>query len=368
MAPRVLVLALENWLGTARLPKALQAAGFKVTLLSYPNTLVSLTRYADDRGLCHPSDTAEAVAKRMLDLIEVLPTRLIVPGDDRALRFLQHIIEVAPQGRLPAALVDLARASLPDSSAFKYGADKEAATRLVASFGIQVPKHAPIGSRADLREAVEDLGLPVVIKPLSGRAGVGVQILATHDEVEKAVIDPASTWIAQQYIRGKPAGTAAVALGGKCLGSLHYVKTLTHPGETGPATVVTRLENDDMGRATTAFAQATRFNGFFSPGYMVEEDSGTVYFIEMNDRIVPLVANSGKVGLDLCRALYCGIKGAARPRLDPSAPSMIALYPQELHRDPNSPYREHILDEPLDDPQLHKAMEQGIAMLATGMA
>jgi len=364
--PRVLVLALENWLGAARLPRALSVAGFQVSLLCYPNTLISLTKFADDRDICVPSDSAEIVAQRILSLVEKNQTRMIIAGDDRAVRFLQHIVEVAPTGLLPKELTDLARASLPDPSAFKYGDDKEAASRLMDELGVRTPRRQLIWSTGDLREFAA-MGLPIVIKPLTGTAGQGVQILRTQDDVRAATIDPRSSWMAQQYIVGKSAGSASVALNGDCFATLAYEKTLTYPGETGPASVATRLDHDEFHIWAGAFAKATHFNGFFSPGYMVEDSTGEPYFLEVNSRVVPMATCAARLGLDLCKCLFAKIVGAPIPKLDPEAPKVIAFYPQELHRDPNSPNRHLLLDEPVDDPLIHKAMERGIEMLAAGL-
>ncbi len=362
--PRVLVLALENWLGAARLPKALQSAGFEVSLLSYTNTLISLTKYADDRDVCVPTDSAESVAQRILALLDNKQTRLMIPADDRALRFMQHIAEVAHMNRLPKELTNLVAASLPDPGAFKYGEDKDAASQLMSDLGFRTPKRALIWSRQDLREFGAEAGLPVVLKPLSGTAGQGVQILRTEEDIAVAMIGAESKWMAQQYIVGKSAGTASVCLDGRCLGAIAFEKTLTYPGETGPASVITCFDSAEIDRASHTYAKATHHNGFLSLGFMVEEETNDPYFIETNARAVPLVGFSHWVGFDLCGALYNRLVGAPAPQKDPSAPKVIAFYPQELHRDPNSPYRKLILDEPTDDPAVHAAMQKGIDMLA----
>ncbi|HTQ11987.1 MAG TPA: ATP-grasp domain-containing protein [Fimbriimonadaceae bacterium] len=365
--PRVLVLALENWLGAAHLPRALTRAGFEVSLLCYPNTLISLTRFADDRDICVPTDGAEIVARRILGLIESKPTKMCIPADDRALRFLQHIDQLAPTGQLPKPLSDLARASLPNPDAFVYGEDKESAGRLMESMGVRTPRRELIWSTGDLRDFIAEAGLPVVIKPLVGTAGQGVQVLRTDDEAKAAQIG-SGRWMAQKYIAGKAAAAASVALHGKCLGTIAFEKTLTHPGETGSASVVTRLDNDEIRHAAATFAKATGFNGFYSPGYIIEEATGDAYFLEINARAVPLVPASAMLGLDLCRCLYAGIVGAPLPAQDPAAPTVLALYPQELHRDPNSPNRHLLLDEPSDDPLVHKAMQRGIELIEAGLA
>ncbi|MFI5387785.1 MAG: ATP-grasp domain-containing protein, partial [Fimbriimonadales bacterium] len=255
--PRVLVLALENWLGSARLPKALRSAGFEVSLLCYPNTLIALTKYTDDRDTCLPGDAAEIVARRMTSLIEAHPARMIIPADDRALRFLHHIVEVAHLGRLPQALIDVVRASLPNPSSFRYGVDKEAASQLMDDLGIRTPPRKLVWSHQDLKEFESEFGLPFVVKPLAGTAGEGVQILKSAEEIDAAMLSAGSTWMAQKYIRGKSAGSSSVAIDGKCLGTVAYEKTFTYPGETGPASVITRIDNEDMMRGARAFAKAT---------------------------------------------------------------------------------------------------------------
>ncbi|HVT12268.1 MAG TPA: ATP-grasp domain-containing protein [Fimbriimonadaceae bacterium] len=364
--PRLLVLALENWLGAARLPRALKCAGFEISLLCYPNTLISLTKYADDRDVCLPNDPAEIVLKRMLALLDAHPARMIVPADDRALRYLCHLLEVAPIARFPKALVDLVRASLPDPAAFKYGVDKEAATELMTGLGFRAPRRSMIWSMHELKSFIEEVGFPVVVKPLEGTAGQGVQILRDAAGLAAATITENERWMAQQYIRGKAAGAASVALDGKCLATLAFEKTITYPGETGPTSVATRLDTEEIHRGSAAFAEATNYNGFYSPGFVIEEATGLPYFLEVNSRAIPIVPPSGKMGLDLCGALYAGVVGAPPPTQDLSAPRVMAFYPQELHRDPNSPYRDLILDEPFDDPLIHKAMEKGIEVLAAG--
>ena len=358
--PRVVVLALDNWLGAARLPRALKRAGFEVALLCYPNTLVSLTKFADDSDRCLPTDSAEVVAHRLVDL--AAGAKLVIPADERALRFLQNIVE---QGsRVPSDLISLARRSLPDPISFELGNDKAAATRFIDQLGFPTPKRRLIASRQELLTFVGEIGLPVVLKPLTGSAGEGIQVIKSPSELESASLPKERSWMVQQFIKGKPAAAASVALEGKCLGTLPFEKTLTHPGETGPATVATRLDNSEMHRCAMLFAKATKYTGFFSPGFLVEETTGIAYFLEVNARATPIVPCSGVLGLDLCKCLYARLVGAPVPKPDPNAPRVIAFYPQELHRDPNSPFRDLLLDEPVDDPAVHAAMERGIKLLA----
>lgn len=365
MAVRALVLALENYLSAARLPRALHEGGFEVAAICYPETLLSLTKYLDRREVILPTDDASRVAMRIVGLITGWGPRLIIPADDRALRFLHHIVEVSHTGVLPEPLVALAKASLPAREAFAFATDKQAASEFMARLGFATPEWRAIANIADAEAFAGEVGFPVVLKPAGGHAGQGIQICRSPADLRSASLSDGQ-WFVQKYIVGMPAESSGIAWEGKLLGAILYERTITNPPEIGPTCVATIIEHPTMAAGLAAFARATRHNGILSIGWMLEKDTGDAYFLEVNARSVPLVGPSPKLGLNLCECLRARLAGAPQPKPDPNAPRMIALYPQELHRDPNSPYREHILDEPFDDPMVHRAMQAGIEMLAAG--
>ncbi|HVT12267.1 MAG TPA: hypothetical protein VHE55_08365 [Fimbriimonadaceae bacterium] len=361
---RILVLALENYLSAARLPKALADGGFEVAAICYPDALISLTRYVDRKEVLPRDADAAEVARRMIAIIDSWEPRLVIPADNRALRFLHHIVEVERSGVLPPALIRLVKESLPDPAAFAVATDKRVAAALMHRLGFDVPEWRPIASIREAEAFAEEIGFPVILKPEGGQAGEGVAICGNAEDLRAARLEGEGGWFVQRFIVGRPAEASGIAWQGKLLGAILYERIEVNPPETGMTCVARVIENATMTAGLAAMAKATRHNGILSLGWMLEAETGSAFFLEANARSVPIVGPSGKLGLNLCECLRARLAGAPQPVPDPAAPRLIALYPQELHRDPNSPYREHLLDEPVDDPLVHQAMQRGIEMLA----
>lgn len=84
--------------------------------------------------------------------------------------------------------------------------DKDLTKSLLQSCGVPVPEGRIVASPEDAWEAAEDIGLPVVIKPVDGNHGRGVSTdLKTRAEVEAAyrlAIEEGSEVIVERFIRG----------------------------------------------------------------------------------------------------------------------------------------------------------------------
>ncbi|MCX9155205.1 cyanophycin synthetase [Niveibacterium sp. 24ML] len=84
--------------------------------------------------------------------------------------------------------------------------DKDLTKSLLASCGVPVPDGRIVENAADAWEAAEDIGLPVVVKPVDGNHGRGVSLdLSTRKDVEEAFAlaeQHGSEVIVERFIRG----------------------------------------------------------------------------------------------------------------------------------------------------------------------
>lgn len=84
--------------------------------------------------------------------------------------------------------------------------DKDLTKSLLASCGVPVPEGRIVENAADAWEAAEDIGLPVVVKPVDGNHGRGVSLdLSTQKDVEEAFAlaeQHGSEVIVERFIRG----------------------------------------------------------------------------------------------------------------------------------------------------------------------
>lgn len=84
--------------------------------------------------------------------------------------------------------------------------DKDLTKSLLEACGVPIPQGRAVDSAADAWDAAQDIGLPVVVKPLDGNHGRGVFInLETKQEIEAAyevAVDEGSGVLVERFIRG----------------------------------------------------------------------------------------------------------------------------------------------------------------------
>lgn len=84
--------------------------------------------------------------------------------------------------------------------------DKDLTKSLLEACGVPIPQGRAVDSATDAWDAAQDIGLPVVVKPLDGNHGRGVFInLETQQEIEAAyevAVDEGSGVLVEKFIRG----------------------------------------------------------------------------------------------------------------------------------------------------------------------
>ena len=84
--------------------------------------------------------------------------------------------------------------------------DKSLTKQLLQSCGVPIPEGRPVDDAADAWAAAEEIGVPVVVKPIDGNHGRGVFLgLTTREEVEAAypiARDEGSGVIVERFVRG----------------------------------------------------------------------------------------------------------------------------------------------------------------------
>ena len=90
----------------------------------------------------------------------------------------------------------------------------------------------------------------------------------------------------------------------------------------------------------------------------VLDDEDCAWFVECNPRPIPIVHLGARVGVDLCRRFRAELAGEP-PSVEkiPGEEIVVAHFPKELRRDPQSEWLQRALhDVPTDDPELMAAL------------
>ncbi|MEO7035003.1 MAG: hypothetical protein ABI548_13925 [Polyangiaceae bacterium] len=371
-APKVLILSIRNWLGAARLPKAFQRAGCDVTAVTFPSLLLDRCRntcaqiFLPDSG---PEDELIAATRRVL--VAERPN-IVIPGDEAATELLQAVAATA-RLELPDSdpLLYLLRDSLGDFSKHRVLRDRRAMAQLAAGLGVRAPAYRVVHDRAEAFAFAEQHGLPVVLKAEESFAGLGVSVCEDDAALDAALARVATNNPAalrhgmqlQAFVEGRTAMRAVVAWRGEVLAGLSAIKVETHPGSTGPSSVVEFIESPQMMRTAQALIRALGYSGFASLDFVLD-GAQNAHLIELNSRPTPICHLGDYLGQDLCLRLREAIEGKTSPDGDPPGlPKKVALFPQEWVRNVNSPhFADSFHDVPWDDPD----MVEAFVLLARG--
>jgi hypothetical protein len=377
---RLLIVALDNWYGSARLPRSLKGAGFEIGLFAPPGIFASQSQDVDKRLPLAVDGPPRVLEQPAWQAIAAFAPDFIVPGDEKSVRLLNLMATSRSAPAAPGIKSALLR-SLPSKPGLLSRGDM---MTIAADAGLACPDHAVVRSCDEALRFTERVGWPVYLKRDNTAGGNGVRRCADRATLASQFAQLTNTamslWSAEgtlrrgrQWLRslglagdpgitiqaavpGEPTFHTAVALDGKWLAGLSADVEEYYPRPTGPSTRV-RLHGDpamdDLARRLTA---ALGYNGFCGLDFIRRPDGGLT-FLEFNARPTP-VAHLGRLaGTDLGAALRAALAGEPVAAPIPTPPRRVALFPQDWLRDPRSAERApYHLDIPTDDPALLAAL------------
>ena len=371
MGPRVLLTTTMRWPSVARLASAFAGVGAAVEALLPRGHIAGKSRFVARTHAYDPLFPHGALARAIADAAP----DLIVPCDDRA---LGQLLALPKRDR---ALLERSLGRLESYDTLLARQDFIAAAR---ALGLLAPKTLRIERADDLDAGLAAIGFPAVLKIDRSWGGEGTAIV--HDPVQartafarlaqtpsrgrsvlRAVLRGDSHFLrdaasprtpvvnVQAFVPGKPATSAFACWKGRVLASIHVdvLETLT---PRGPATVMRRVVCAQMEQAAIRVAEQFGLSGLHGLDF-VRDEMGRAHLIEMNPRATQASAFAFGPGHDLAAALTgCLTPGARWPRPLLTENPVIALFPQEWRRDPDSPWlHSAYADVPWDDPELLRA-------------
>jgi hypothetical protein len=388
--PTVLIAATSRWIPTARLAMALAQAGWAVDAVcpeGHPLATISGIRKLYPYRSLTPLPWLAAA-------IHAARPELIIPGDDLATSHLHHLHAreskraqpgTKSEGRAGKSICALIERSLGSPRSFPVVYARSAFIALARSAGVRAPQSQAIASLEELKDWIAHTGFPTVLKADGTSGGDGVRVVGNFEEAERAfralqsppsilraakraLIDRDRTLLwaaalrrgfavnAQEFAPGREATSAVACWQGKILASLHF-EVLNKRNAAGPSSVLRLIENPDMAHAAETMARELQLSGLHGFDFMLEASTGKAYLIEINPRATQVGHLTLGEGHDLPAALYAAVTGQtvqARPKI--TEKNVIALFPQEWMRDPESPFLQTSYhDVPWDEPELLRA-------------
>lgn len=370
----LLVATATRWLGTARIPRPLAAAGFEVALLAPKNSLAEKSGFIDRVGHLPDDATPMQWLYAFAAMVKAMSPRLVVPCDDKAFGLMQMVVQNPSANLRPEVQLQLAALitdSLGDPANYRTSVDKTLLPMAAAALGVRAPAHAVIADLAAAEAFASVHGYPVVLKRRHSTAGDGVEIVENPEQLAPSFVAlaraghamPADAEPARLLIQQRIPGTIhyenTAAWRGTRIGGF-AVERLQYEDIKGPATVVRCYHSPQIRDFSAKLVQGFGMTGLFATEYLVHRDTGDAYLLEINRRLTPGMHLGSRINVDLCALLYSEIHGTPlTTRRDPDAGDqwVNVHFPQEWLRDPTSHYlRDYPVDVPWDEPELVEAM------------
>ena len=374
MNPSVLLVATATRsLGAARMPRDLARAGWSVSLLAPKDSLAEHSRFVHKVGHLPEDATPLQWVFAFAAIVKATSPRLVLPCDDTAFRLMQQLVLTPPDNMQPVLqlqLVTLLADSLGDPAHYRESVDKALLCQAAEALGIRAPSFAVVTDVAEAKPFAVTHGWPVVLKRSHSSAEEGVALCADQTVLAREFArlmhsrpaDPndagARQLIVQAYVPGRTQFYAATAWRGSLLCGYAIDKLEGKRGE--PATVVRYFHSDELEEATARLARGFGASGIFSPEFIVHEQSGERYLVDIYRRVTAGTHRGGSINVGSGAALLAALESktsSMRSRLDAGEEHLFVDFPQEWMRDPQSRYlRDHPVDMPWDEPELIEAM------------
>ncbi|HKW79618.1 MAG TPA: ATP-grasp domain-containing protein [Casimicrobiaceae bacterium] len=370
----LMVSTASQWLGPARMARALAKAGFTVALLAPPDSLAAKSRFVAIHQVLAANAIPMEWLQALIASIDDLAPRVLVPCDEMAIRLLFALV-LGPPRDLPSAtrkrLAGLIEASLGDPAHYQTSIDKTLLPPAAEALGVRVPAYVLAGGIEEAIAGAATLGYPLVVKRRFGFAGEGVAIVADADELTmhcNALLGPdqldleqrlPGRLLIQAFIHGAYHSQAFAAVHGRVLAAFGWDRRVATMPRKGQTSVLRFVRSPETLQFAETLCRAFGISGFCNVQFVLD-GSGKAYLLEINRRIVTHMHMGERVGADLALGLAQGLHGApARHDAQPQAadgPS-VAIFPREWLRDPRSAYlRDCPADLPWDEPELLRAL------------
>jgi hypothetical protein len=384
---RILILATNSgFSGISRLPYALKRAKFEVHAYCPSNSYLA---QSDSLDVCQ-TYFAPLYRRSKLFYITTLfqiiksGADIVIPGDEESVQILQRLANLCEALPFLRRVHKVIRNSSYPREADTIITHKEIFIKRCRELGVRVPKDIPVRDHDDALEKAKLFSYPVVLKPSSGYGGNGVCICQNETELSKklqltqrnCLKQILKKWLKklffinftfdgyeqkfslQQYISGTVGACPFVALNGELIAANLMLKHRCYPDPTGPASVVKGYKDAEIVSFAKTIVKEINYNGFGSIEFVVNANDKKAYIIELNSRPVPISHFSSEIANDLAVSFRMALDGMQAPLLTFNE-FLVALYPSELRRDPDSEFiRDAYHDIPIDEPRLRNALMQ----------
>ena len=324
--PRALCVTSPNWLGTVHLPRLFKKAGFQVTLLAHPRSLAARSNCVDRLlpATFDPTANVELLRRHLAE--QSVPYDWIVLGDDATLwEVLRRHEEPWTTACIPFDPAGPGAELLSSKARFMDEAEKR---------GLPIPPSRTAPTRKSLVAAADELGYPVIIKPVQGSGGKGIFTARSRAELSAAAgAADECAYLVQRLVTGEVGSTVVLYDHGTPRAWLPSYKRKVFPEPFGQSTARQRVHLPESEETLAGFGRMLGMHGICAFDWILPEEGGKALILECNGRPPAYLYMVEDVGLDLAGAIRA-MRAGELERVPPpeSLGEELAIFPQHAIR------------------------------------
>ncbi len=282
--------------------------GLRLAALETPDSFATPTFSS---RWCHTSIVSPAyteIQEHLLYLKQVLATngvRVVIPTSDGDVALLRQYREHLD----PTARVAIAR-----EPALAIAVSKEQTLQAARSLGLRIPRWILLENAGDVTAALNEIGLPAVVKPETswlenGQQGVRVscQLVTTPDEARRAVEEltaPGGKVFFQQFLPGKREAVSFLYANGTIHARFAQWAKRTNPPLGGISVLRQSIALPvDIGEQAEWLIREIDLEGYSEVEFR-RDSTGHPYLMEINPRLSASVGIAVRAGVDFPHLLY----------------------------------------------------------------
>ena len=307
------VLILDAYLRQALVSiRSLGRRGLGIAALDSNSTPPAFSSRWCKRGfVCPASEATNEYLDYLEQLIELTDAQVLIPSSDSTVALLRQ-----SRGHLEKRV----RIALAGESALAIAVNKKQTLEVANRLGISVPHGILVRSVDEVKEALREVGLPAVVKPIESWVWqnnadnndhkgkrITSQLVTTVAEAKLAVEEltsPGGATLFQQFLTGRREAISFLYANGKMYARFAQWAKRTEPPLGGQSVLRQSIAiPDDIGEQAERLVREIDLDGYSEVEYR-RDSEGKPYLMEINPRLSASVEIAVRSGVDFPYLLY----------------------------------------------------------------
>ena len=285
--------------------RSLGVRGLRVAAIEHTPVPTFASRWCQRSIVCPADEGTEAYLTYLEDVLKSTGVRVVIPSSDGTIALLrQHRERLERHTHL----------ALASESAMTIAVNKEQTLAIAKQLGLGIPEGITVASLDEIPEALRDVGLPAVVKPIESwhwgeqqGARLVSRLVTTPEEARRAVEELTrlgGATLFQKFLSGKREAVSFLYAQGKMHARFAQWAKRTEPPLGGQSVLRQSIAvPSDIGEQAEHLVREIDLEGYSEVEFR-RDSKGVPYLMEINPRLSASVEIAVRSGVDFPHLLY----------------------------------------------------------------